>query len=557
MAGALSEGGEHGNGSVPLSPSSSTTPRNGGGGGKGSRRFLVVAIVMIGVGVYTLMDDQSLLSTYRTNLPTKDYAPPRTAINNKTNAAASFLATQAFLSPPAFANSQQAESALDLLVEEEAWEEDENDHGDNHGSVSATVPLQQSLQTLPASGGGTPTATNKNGDSRDFKFYILRVPMITSALIANETEKFKTVYQNELNEASAEVWLHRGMASLTYQQGQTMDPNEADAFIIPAYLWARIGMQDKSERSDLYQEIIKEIVDKSKPHIWLSPSPNPNLSGSLGLRSIVNQLLKSNVNMYSIGFERNSYWQVVSTDRIIPVPYVLHPPPLETLVAAFDHDRIENFVFFRADRRRMAKGWAGCDRAIVAPLFGRTDMDIGLSGKKAPPGGGGRLSQEQYNHRMSTSDYCLVMCGDTPTTRSLISAVTAGCIPILIGRWWHGYCDPPCHKGWGWNIAERPHLPFADQINWDLVPVVNHTQFQMDPNATLMALFQQYPKERKDQIRAEMKRVQKWLVYGWGDPADSTVFGDAYPHIWQSIIHFTGLERESNSSNITAPKIPG
>jgi hypothetical protein len=54
-----------------------------------------------------------------------------------------------------------------------------------------------------------------------------------------------------------------------------------------------------------------------------------------------------------------------------------------------------------------------------------------------------------------------------------------------------------------------------------------------------------------------MKRVQKWLVYGWGDPADSTVFGDAYPHIWQSIIHFTGLERESDSSNITAPKIPG
>jgi Exostosin family len=227
------------------------------------------------------------------------------------------------------------------------------------------------------------------------------------------------------------------------------------------------------------------------------------------------------------------------TDRIIPVPYVLHPPPLEKLVSAFDHDRIENFVFFHADRRPWAVSWAGCDRVIVTLLFGRSDMDIGLSGKckTVPPGGGDRLSQEQYNDRMSTSDYCLVMCGDTPTSRSLISAMTAGCIPILIGRWWHGFCDPPCHKGWGWNIAERPHLPFADQINWDLIPVVNHTQFEMDPYATLQALFLQYPKERKDTIRAEMKRVQKWLVYGWGDPTDSTEFGEAYIHISGNLLY--------------------
>jgi hypothetical protein len=65
----------------------------------------------------------------------------------------------------------------------------------------------------------------------------------------------------------------------------------------------------------------------------------------------------------------------------------------------------------------------------------------------------------------------------------------------------------------------------------------------MDPYATLQALFVQYPKERKDTIRAEMKRVQKWFMYGWGDPIDSTEFGEAYPHIWQSIVHFTGLQK--------------
>jgi Exostosin family len=100
----------------------------------------------------------------------------------------------------------------------------------------------------------------------------------------------------------------------------------------------------------------------------------------------------------------------------------------------------------------------GCDRVIVTPLFGRSDMDIGLSGRRYH---GGRLSQEQYNDRMSTSDYCLVMCGDTPTSRSLISAMTAGCIPILIGRWWHGFCDPPCHQGRGVEYCQTTAFPIC------------------------------------------------------------------------------------------------
>ena len=118
----------------------------------------------------------------------------------------------------------------------------------------------------------------------------------------------------------------------------------------------------------------------------------------------------------------------------------------------------------------------------------------------------------------------------------------AGCIPILVGRWWHGLCDPPCNRAWGWDVANLPHFPFADQIDWHLMPVANHSQFEKDPNATLMALFQQYPKHRKDKIRAEMKRVQKWLVYGWGDPVTSNIFGDVYPHIWESILHHVGLQ---------------
>jgi Exostosin family len=366
--------------------------------------------------------------------------------------------------------------------------------------------------------------------------------MTTTLIALHSVENASRIYREDINEASAEVWLHRGMASLTYEQGQTMDPTEADVFLIPGYLRLRDTLPPE-DKIDMYQEVMNAVVDKSKPHVWMSPAENPGVCTNLGITDLVKKLRGHLTDYYSLGLERNSAWSGgVTVDRIVPIPYVLRPSvPNDQMASSFSNNRTENFVFFRADRRRMAQEWAGCDRAIAAPLFGRPDMDIGLSGKKAPPGGGGRLSQEQYNHRMSTSDYCLVMCGDTPTTRSLVSSVMAGCIPILVGRWWHGFCDPPCNRKWGWDIANLPHFPFADQINWDLLPVANHSQFEKDPNATLTALFQQHPKERKDKIRAEMKRVQKWLVYGWGDPVTSTIFGDVYTHVWDSILHHVGL----------------
>ena len=82
--------------------------------------------------------------------------------------------------------------------------------------------------------------------------------------------------------------------------------------------------------------------------------------------------------------------------------------------------------------------------------------------------------------------------------------------------------------------------------------MVNHSEFAIDPVSTLHKMFATHPKERKDKIRAEMKRVQKWMIYGWGDPKDSTVFGEAYPHVWESIIHFTGLRNRTTEGTTDA-----
>ena len=95
-------------------------------------------------------------------------------------------------------------------------------------------PEQQLPQQEPTPDNETPSALS---EKKDLKFYMLQVPKMTSDLVANNTDRATQFYKNQINEVSAEIWLHRGMSSLTYEQGQTMDPNEADVFLIPGYMW--------------------------------------------------------------------------------------------------------------------------------------------------------------------------------------------------------------------------------------------------------------------------------------------------------------------------------
>ena len=65
---------------------------------------------------------------------------------------------------------------------------------------------------------------------------------------------------------------------------------------------------------------------------------------------------------------------------------------------------------------------------------------------------------------MRVADFCLVMCGDTPTSRRIFDAIVADCIPLIVGTRLWGRCEAPCHEGWGWFVSgkEHPHLPFRD-----------------------------------------------------------------------------------------------
>ena len=208
--------------------------------------------------------------------------------------------------------------------------------------------------------------------------------------------------------------------------------------------------------------------------------------------------------------------------------------PRERLAGLLNHShRKANFCFYAGDARPHAVEWGGCNRTgMIAPLRNRTDLgDLRIVSPT------NRLTQDEYNGRMYTSEFCLILCGDTPTSRSLASAMLHGCIPLRIGSRLRGRCEPPCFVGWGWKVTNGlMHLPFENKINWTLFPEVDESAFTEDAASVLQNFFQTTSEQTKAEIRAVMAETQFAWVYGWGNPVTSTEFGQAVEYAWDSLV---------------------
>jgi hypothetical protein len=413
----------------------------------------------------------------------------------------------------------------------------------------------------------TRTRTSQQQPLKDrkskIKFYILPLPEITTWLVGNNTNDASSFYQTTLNEQQAEIWLHRAYDRMSPEQGRTHVISEADVVLIPGYLHfnehmlQKSGKHNKKKKGQKVQEMkvgvpymigefiefaVSRITDKSKPHVLMVPTWNPGTSRKVGIAPLMRLLKAAGVNMWSLGFERNTFWQHVEPERIIPIPYIVEPnvTSVQQLAETIGLPRTENFVFYSGHARKNAFGWSGCNRSMISPLANRTDMHVQIvtSDKN-------RLSQDEYNHRMHRSDYCLLLCGDTPTSRSLASSMLHGCIPVRVGSRLRGLCDSPCRPGWGWTVAgaNHSHLPFADNIDWDVFPEVNEADFSVRPAAVLEEMFSRIGPEQKTQLRAIMSRTQRGWLYGMGNPVNSTDFGDAALYILESIVQGVSLSK--------------
>jgi hypothetical protein len=428
--------------------------------------------------------------------------------------------------------------------------------------VNHTATSSSSNATRHPVSNGNQQANSNRPPLSPLKFFIIAPPEVTTWLVENHTEKASRYYENHLNEESAEVWLHRGFEQMTYEEGHTSDPAEADVFLIAAYLHLHAaihkkqGKHKRGEKPDhsfvrLYRRLIGH---PSKPHLLLIPSWNPGISETVGIKSLTKALKERSVNLWSLGFERNEMWQGVAPERILPIPYVVRPSESregsEQIVAA--GPRTKNFVFYAGDVRRNAKAWAGCHRdRLILPLENETDMDVRLVTKK------NRLNQTDYNYRMSSSEYCLILCGDTPSSRSLTSAMMSGCIPVRVGSRLRGLCEPPCKRGYGWRPTgpENPHLPFPDQISWEDFPEVDEEKFIESGRQVMDDLFLKFDEAKKRDIRSTLRRVHNSWIYGWGNPVNSTDFGGAVNYIWKTVVAVLQSKTLSHAQQATSANV--
>lgn len=361
---------------------------------------------------------------------------------------------------------------------------------------------------------------------------------------------------------------------MTELHGRTSNPEEADVILIAGYLHLHRAIQlghkgngrrkqptDHSMLLRVYQNalILPNATTFYKPHLLLIPSWNPSVAKEIGIKDLARSLQQDAkvLNLWSVGFERNEMWQGVPVERILPIPYVVRPEfsdlsspessssssssLLETSsfsATANSTARISNFVFYAGEERKNAKHWAGCHRdKLVLPLQNATNMYVRLvTTKQNTATMSNRLQQSEYNHFMRTSDYCLILCGDTPSSRSLTSAMVAGCIPVRVGSRLRGLCDPPCHKGFGWKPtgSAYPHLPYPETIPWDIFPEVDEQTFMDAGQQALHTIFSEIGNDRKLLLQATMRAVQSGWIYGWGDPTNSTQLGNATNYIWNS-----------------------
>ena len=131
-------------------------------------------------------------------------------------------------------------------------------------------------------------------------------------------------------------------------------------------------------------------------------------------------------------------------------------------------------------------------RGLDVRLFHSSEFDPnrrcgpGLAVRCRPiVGSGGKLQGREYAAAMRDSIFCLLLRGDTSTSRRLSDSVAAGCIPIIISD----YIGPnmPFAMAEGHFPLLPPHVPYDE---WSLR--IREADFIADPMAAIDAVLSRF-----------------------------------------------------------------
>ena len=134
----------------------------------------------------------------------------------------------------------------------------------------------------------------------------------------------------------------------------------------------------------------------------------------------------------------------------------------------------------------------------------------------------------KYSLTLLDSSFCLVLRGDTPTSRRFFDAVAAGCVPVVVsdGLLPHPefltHCEALKHSEW--CRQHQGQLPFASFLNYSgFVVEVPEAEFVAEDGEGALRLIQQLRELKDDQrhfraLYRELIGARESLIYGWGSP---------------------------------------
>ena len=187
----------------------------------------------------------------------------------------------------------------------------------------------------------------------------------------------------------------------------------------------------------------------------------------------------------------------------------------------------------QAHRRPNAAQWSGCDRSKALGLQSVPRASIHIKTHRR------LLDEDAFAHSMRVADFCLVMCGDTPTSRRIFDSIVADCVPLIVGTRLWGRCEPPCRPGWGWFVSgeTHPHTPFHDTlIDYSRFPRVDEKWFYEDALAATKAAIANVTPAAELEIWRYLDAIRGDVVYGYGRAATSTDFGRATANLLDGVV---------------------
>lgn len=325
---------------------------------------------------------------------------------------------------------------------------------------------------------------------------------------------------------AGDVWLHKALLD---HPRRTMDPTEATTFLVPFYgflssnLSGRegyhscngLGHWNRTHRLAEWLKVNPQFMSQPERHVvpisyWaVARKEYPKwddelfsvLTGELYEMLQKVRLLVYEPRFGSFRMEQEYTWW---NGPLTTIPYVASMSLINAMDAANEGEfeagvtSRPTMLYFRGNT---ALDSSNASFISEGQKVRRTTFEVfgQVTGARIEDSSV-NFSTTAYLAGMTSSTFCLVPKGDTPTSRRLFDAIVAGCIPII--------------------VSDEIFLPFDGFLDWGkfAIKVQEKDVLEAAGSRTIADYIERIPKETIQEMQVYLRSVRDDFIYGRGSP---------------------------------------